>query len=317
MTCTHCQSEETKKFGKDRYGNQRFRCLSCHRTFQQEREKPLGEMTLAMEKAIDVLRHLVEGCSIRTTERITGVHRDTILVLLEFVGGKCAGLMEELIEDVAVKEVQCDEIWGFVQMKEKTKNRNGKDKDETIGDAWCFVAMERHSKLILAWHLGRRTVQDTEIFTEKLNRATSGNFEIYTDGFPAYRDAILLSLGTRVDFAQILKIFGKPDGEDHRYSPPQVIEIKKVAVHGQPDLEKAGTSHIERQNLTIRMSNRRMTRLTNAFSKKRENLNYSYALHFFHYNFIRIHSTLRVTPAMEAGITNHIWTWQELLATHR
>lgn len=250
MTCPTCQSAQTKKFGKDRYGNQRFRCNACKTTFQEEREKPLGEMILAIDKAITVLRRLVEGCSIRTTERLTGIHRDTILSLLETVGGKCERLLEEMICGVPVKDVQCDEIWGFVQMKEKTKNAKGRGNDETLGDAWCFVAIEQHTKLILAWHLGRRTSQDTEIFTEKLERATSGDFQVNTDGFSAYQDAIILSLGTRVDLAQIIKIFGKPQGEDHRYSPPQVIEIKKVAVHGHPDLEKAGTSHVERQNLT-------------------------------------------------------------------
>lgn len=316
MNCPYCQSEQTKKFGKDRYGNQRFRCLGCKKTFQEEREKPLGEMTLAIEKAVMVLRMLVEGCSIRSTERLTGVHRDTILSLLEVVGGKCERLASEMIQNVPVSDVQCDEIWGFVEMKQKTAHKNGKDNDETVGDAWCFVAIEQHNKLILAWHLGRRTAQDTEIFTEKLEKATKGNFQINTDGFAAYKEAIIYSLGTRVDFAQIIKIYGKPEGEDHRYSPPQVTEIKKVAAHGNPDLDKAGTSHIERQNLTIRMGNRRMTRLTNGFSKKWANLNYSYALHFFHYNFIRIHSTLRVTPAMEAGITSRVWTWEDLLSVN-
>jgi len=232
---------------------------------------------------------------------------------LEFVGEKCIRLFALLICGIRVSEVQCDEIWGFVQMKEKTKHAKGKEDDDTLGDAWCYVGMERNTKLILTWHLGRRTTEDTEIFTEKLNYATEGNFEIYTDGFPAYKDAIILSLGTRVDFAQIIKIYGKPEGEEHRYSPSQVIEINKIAVHGNPNMEAAGTSHIERQNLTIRMGNRRMTRLTNAFSKKWINLDYSYALHFFHYNFIRIHSTLRVTPAMESKITDRIWTWEELL----
>lgn len=314
MNCTICQSEKTKKFGKDRNGNQRFRCLDCKKTFQQEREKPLGEMQLAMNKVIDVLKHLVEGCSIRTTERITGVHRDTILSLLEMIGPKCEQLMAEMITGIRVSDVQCDEIWGFVEMKQKTANRKGKENDETVGDAYCFVAIEQNTKLILAWHLGRRTAQDTEIFTEKLNQATEGNFQVNTDGFAAYKEAISLTLGTRVDFAQIIKVFGKPEGEDHRYSPPQVIEMVKTAIIGEPDLEVATTSHVERQNLTIRMAMRRMTRLTNAFSKKFANLHYAYALHFFYYNFMRVHSTLRVTPAMESKITDHIWTWEDLLA---
>lgn len=313
MNCTICQSEKTKKFGKDRHGNQRFRCLDCKKTFQQEREKPLGEMTLPIDKAIAVLRCLVEGCSIRSTERLTGVNRGTILSLLETVGEKCIRLFDELVQGIRVSDVQCDEIWGFVGMKQKTANKQGLGEASTVGDAWCFVAIEQHTKLILAYHLGRRTSTDTEIFTEKIERATVGNFQINTDGFAGYKEAISLSLGTRVDFAQIIKVYGKAEGEEHRYSPAQVTEIKKNAVLGNPDLEKAGTSHIERQNLTIRMSNRRMTRLTNAFSKKHANLNYSYAIHFFHYNFLRIHSTLRVTPAMESKITNKVWTWEDLL----
>ncbi len=314
MNCPECDSAKTKKFGKDRKGNQRFRCLACEKTFQEERTKPLGEMTLAMTKVIAVLKQLVEGSSIRSTERITGVHRDTILALLEMIGSKCARLLEEKIVGVKVSDVQVDEIWGFVELKEKTKHYKGRDDEEGTGDAWCFVAIEQTTKLILAYHLGRRTSQDTEMFTEKLNRATSGNFQINADGFPAYKEAISYSLGDRVDFAQIIKIFGRPEGEEHRYSPPQVIEIQKVAALGNPDLEGATTSHVERQNLTIRMAMRRMTRLTNAFSKKWSNLDYAYALHFFYYNFMRVHSTLRVTPAMESKLTNHIWTWEELIA---
>lgn len=313
MNCPECDSAKTKKFGKDRKGNQRFRCLACEKTFQEASEKPLGDMTLALDKGIAVLKQLVEGSSIRSTERITGVHRDTILSLLELVGSKCARLMEEKIVGVRVNNVQCDEIWGFVEQKEKSKKATGKESDESVGDAWCFVAIEQTTKLILTYHLGRRTSADTEIFTEKLNHATSGNFQINTDGFAAYKDAISYSLGDRVDFAQIIKVFGKPEGEERRYSPPQVIEMKKNAALGNPDLEIATTSHVERQNLTIRMAMRRMTRLTNAFSKKWDNPNYSYALHFFYYNFMRVHSTLRVTPAMESKLTDHVWTWEELI----
>lgn len=315
MNCPTCQSEQIKKFGKDRKGNQRYSCKLCKATFQEEREKPLGEMTLAMDKAISVLHHLVEGCSIRSTERLTGVHRDTILSLLEMVGEKCAILLAQKIQGVAVKEVQCDEIWGFVQMKEKTKRANGKEDDETLGDMWCFVAIERHTKLILAWHLGKRTTQDTVSFTENLRHATNGNFQINCDGFPCYVEAIEFSLGSTVDFAQIIKVFGIPEEGERRYSPSVVVDVKKIAVAGNPDLETATTSHVERQNLTIRMGMRRMTRLTNGFSKKQMNLRYAYALHFFYYNFMRVHSTLRCTPAQEAGLAGKIWTWQDLIAT--
>jgi transposase-like protein/IS1 family transposase len=315
MNCPTCQSEQIKKSGRDRKGHQRFACKLCGATFQEEREKPLGEMTLALDKAIMVLRLLVEGCSIRSAERLTGVHRDTIMGLLETVGEKCAILLAQKIQGLSVKEVQCDEIWGFVQMKEKTKRANGKDDDETIGDAWCYVAIERSSKLILAWHLGKRTMQDTVIFTENLAHAASGNFQINCDGFPCYKEAIEFSFGSAVDFAQIIKVFGLNEEGERRYSPSVVVDVKKIAVSGNPDLETATTSHIERQNLTIRMGMRRMTRLTNGFSKKQMNLRYAYALHFFYYNFMRVHSTLRCTPAQEAKVAFKIWTWDDLLTS--
>lgn len=170
MNCETCDAP-AKKFGKDRKGNQRFRCLTCGKTFSALKEKPLGDMILAEEKAISVLHHLVEGCSIRSTERITGVHRDTILKLLVVVGEKCERLMDERIKGLHVSEVQCDEQWQYIGMKQKTKKQKSID-DETLGDSWVFTAIERHSKLILCWHLGKRTEADTIAFTEKLTHAS-------------------------------------------------------------------------------------------------------------------------------------------------
>ena len=238
----------------------------------------------------------------------------TILSLLVTVGENCERMMETIIQGVPASHVQCDEIWGFVGMKEKT--RKGKEGEaDTLGDAWCFVGMETATKLILAWHLGRRTADDTVAFTEKLASATADHsFQISTDGFTAYKDAVVLSLGAkRVDFAQVIKIYGILEGDEKRYSPSEVLETKKTVVFGNPDLRIAGTSHIERQNLTIRMSMRRMTRLTNAFSKKWRNLKASYALHFAYYNFCRIHSTIKCTPGMEAGLTKTIWSLKDLV----
>jgi transposase-like protein/IS1 family transposase len=314
MNCITCNSE-ARRFGKDRKGFQRFQCLACKKTFSEPKEKPLGNMILAEDKALSVLHHLVEGCSIRSTERITGVEKKTILSLLNVVGEKCERLMNGRIQNVKVKDVQCDEIWGFCGMKEKTKKRQGRDDENDLGDAYCFVAIERHTKLILAWHLGRRTAADTVVFTEKLARATADrSFQISTDGFTPYRDAVVYSLGAKlVDFAQIIKQYGKLVDDDHRYSPSDVIGIEKLAVYGEPDMSAVCTSHVERQNLTIRMAMRRMTRLTNAFSKKWFNLRCAYALQFAYYNFCRVHQTLRVTPAMEAGLTDHVWTIRELL----
>jgi IS1 family transposase len=221
--------------------------------------------------------------------------------------------MTERIHGLRVNDVQCDELWGYVGMKEKTKTAKGKD-DVTIGDAWTFVAIERRSKLVLAWHLGRRSERDTVAFTEKLAAATEGSFQITTDGFKPYQDAVVLSLGVQgVDFAQLVKMYAATPESETRYSPAECIGCKKVPIFGHPDMSKVSTSHVERQNLSMRMSMRRLTRLTNAFSKKWEKLYAMLALYFAWYNFVRIHQTLRVTPAMEAGITDHIWEIKELL----
>jgi len=175
--------------------------------------------------------------------------------------------------------------------------------------------MERYTKLILAWHLGHRTADDTVAFTNKLQWATEGNFQINTDGFAPYKDAVVESLGAQgVDFAQVIKIYQNNPEQETRYSPSKYVASQKVAVFGNPDLRKASTSHVERQNLTVRMTMRRMTRLTNAFSKKWWNLRWAYALQFAFYNFCRIHQTLKVTPAMEAGITDHVWGIEEIIS---
>lgn len=311
MTCHNCLIQ-CKRFGKDRKGNQRFRCNGCKKTFQEQQEKPLDNMRLPMDKALLCLRLLVEGNSIRSTERITGVEKKTIISLLVLAGEKCERLLAERIKGVPVKDVQADEIWAYVGMKEKAKKRR-LIHDDTLGDAYTFVAVERETKLVLAWHLGRRTVRHTVEFTEKLEQATSGRFQLSTDGFPAYYDAVLYSLGTRVDFGQLVKVYSHPQERETRYSPAEVVSATATPRFGNPDPELICTSHVERQNLTMRMMMRRLTRLTNAFSKKWENLKAALALHFAYYNFCRIHKTLRCTPAMAAGITKTVWELKDLL----
>jgi transposase-like protein/IS1 family transposase len=312
MECQKCNGE-TKRFGKDRKGQQRYRCLSCKVTFIDPAIKRVDGMLIPEDKALLCLQLLVEGNSVRSTERITGVHRDTILDLLVMVGEKCERMMEDRIKGLTVKDVQADEIWGFIGMKHRAKAFKGIE-DDSVGDSWTFVAIERHSKLVLAWHLGQRSRTDTIAFTEKIAHATTGSFQISTDGFAAYKDAVVYSLGGQyVDFAQLVKVYASPRDGEQRYSPAECVDCVKVPIHGNPDPERICTSHIERQNLTIRMGMRRMTRLTNGFSKKWENHHAHLALHFAYYNFVRVHSTLRVTPAMEAGITDHIWTLAELL----
>lgn len=312
MTCPTCKSP-AKKFGKDRNGNQRFRCLSCAITFQAPKVKTLDNSRLAEGKALAVLSHLIEGCSVRSTERLTGVHRDTILSLLTIAGRKCEALMLDRIQGLKVSEVECDELWSWIAMKNKTKIRKGETSDE-IGDAWTFTAIERNTKLILAWHVGHRTYEDTATFTDKLAHATSGSFQVTTDGFAPYRDAVVMSLGMqRVSFAQLIKIYRSPVVDDTRYSPAECTGCRKEVVMGQPDMDRVSTSIIERHNLSVRMENRRFTRLTNAFSKRWENHRAALALYFAYYNFCRMHKTLRCTPAMAAGVVDHVWTLKDLL----
>lgn len=314
MNCKSCDGK-TKKFGKDRNGSQRFRCLSCKKVSVDQPERLLGDMILAEHKAVSVLNHLVRGCSIRDTSELTDVNPETILKLLSLAGERCERLMENRVKGLAVDDVQCDELWGFVGMKEKTKTRKGID-DNALGDAWTFTAFERNSKMILAYHVGRRTESDTIAFTEKLAHATTGSFQITTDGFKPYQHAVVMSLGAqRVDFAQLVKIYANsPEGPQTRYSPAECTGARKVPIYGNPDPAKVCTSHVERMNLNIRMESRRMTRLTNAFSKKWNKLQAMMSLYFAYYNFCRVHQTLRITPAMEAGITDHVWELRELLA---
>jgi transposase-like protein/IS1 family transposase len=325
MQCPTCQIE-ARKFGRDRYGNQRYQCLACRTTFSDRPARPLGEMRLSLDKALAVLKLLTEGNSIRATSRVSGVAKNTVIALLISVGQKCEAFLRDKLQAVKVKDVQADEIWGFVAMKEKVKNKKRLESQE-VGDAYCYAAIERHTKLILAWHLGKRDSINTVVFASEVERSTCGRFQLTTDGFSSYPEAVSVIFETenrQIDHAAMVKTYGKFE-DDHRYSPSEVLEVHTYPCCGDPDLEKACTSHIERQNLTIRMQNRRMTRLTNAFSKKWANHEASLAMHFAVYNFVTPHGTLTkqtaergerktpTTPAMAAGLTDHPWTLLELL----
>ncbi len=314
MTCHNCSSL-CKKFGK--FGPkriQRWRCKLCKKTFSEVQEKPLDDMRISLDRAEMCLKLLLEGMSMRSIERVTGLHQRTIINLLTLAGERCEDLLNKRIKGIAVKDVEADEIWGFVGMKKITRLHKG-ITDPFVGDAYTFVGMERNTKLVLAWHLGQRDGANTEAFTEKLDRATSGHFQLTTDGFGAYPDAVSYSLGTRVDYAQLIKVYGHdrdPEGEQ-KYSPPEVVDIVTKVLIGSPESHRICTSIVERGNLSMRTSIRRLTRLTNAFSKKWDNLRAMLALYFAYYNFCRIHSTIRCTPAMESGITSRVWELRELL----
>lgn len=313
MTCHYCRST-CKRFGRHRNGLQRFRCTKCGKTLTEEHTRPLDDMRLPLDRAVPILKLLLEGMSVRSVERVTEVHRDTILRLLVLAGERCQTLMVEKIVNLPVQDVQADEIWGYVFKKEGHKWDHEKDVAE-IGDAYCFVGIERTSKLILAWHLGKRDTPSTDTFIGKLRYATGDDrFQLTTDGFKPYIKAVEMYLRDRVDFAQLIKVYGVSRDGEQRYSPAEVVDSVPVKIMGRPDSDRICTSHIERQNLSIRMGMRRMTRLTNAFSKKWENLQAAYSLWFAFYNFCRVHQTLKVTPAMESGLTDHVWSVSEMIA---
>jgi transposase-like protein/IS1 family transposase len=313
-TCKDCDVR-CQRFGTHLNGLRRFRCPQCHRTYTEPHRLTLGEMYLSEDKMLIALKLLLEGNSIRSTMRITGLDQNTITKALILAGERCEKVMARLIVNVPVKDVQADEIWGYVYKKEAHKFPFEKD-DDSKGDAYCYVAMEKHSKLVLNFALGRRNQATTDIFIEGLRHATSGKqrFQITTDGFQPYISAITTTLSDRCDYAMQIKEYAVPQEEQRRYSPAEVVAVEEVPIMGKPDPKRICTSHIERQILTIRMQMRRMTRLTNAFSKKWDNLWSAYCLHFAYYNFCRTHKTLRITPAMEAGITDHVWDLKELLA---
>jgi IS1 family transposase len=238
-------------------------------------------------------------------------HRPTVLTLLT-KSGSVASASTDRIRNVPVKDLQADEIWSFVKCKEKTKGSE-QAHDDTIGDAWPFTCIERNSKLIVAWHQGARTSKDTLELTEKISQATVGHFQITTDGFTPYRDTVEYSLGMRCDFAQLVKVYASPREGQQRYSPAEIVEAVPVPRIGNPDPAKICTSRVERQNLTMRMQIRRLTRLTNGFSKTLTNHRAAIALYFCWYNYCRPHRSLRTTPAMAANLTDHIWTIRELV----
>lgn len=313
-TCRSCGGR-TIGWGKDRDGNPRRKCKGCGKTFGIIPARPLGTMRLSLEKATVVVSLLAEGSSIRSAERVTGVHRDTICRLLRVVGGKCEALLGRLVHGVQVADVQCDELWSYVGMRERTKRRK-QITDPELGDAYTFLAVERTSKLLLAHHVGRRTAEDASRFAAKLSAAVSSDrFQISTDGFEGYPAALEHHLGGQIDYAQLIKSYsGEGLDSERRYAPPSIIATEKRVVSGNPEERKVCTSHVERVNLHVRMMCRRFTRLTNCFSRKRENLRAAVALFVASYNFTWSHRTLKgCTPAMAAGIARKPWKVRDLV----
>jgi IS1 family transposase len=273
-------------------------------------------MTVDEDKALLAVQLLVEGNSIRSTERITGIDRNTIMKLVVVAGERCERLMSERIHNVVVEHLELDEVWSYVGCHQRFVKPDA-ERPALVGDQYVFIALEERTKMVMAWHLGKRDMKNTDAFIAKVRHATSADqlFDVSTDAFPAYERAIERGLYDRANHAEIVKLFSHHVEEGReRYSPASFVSVAKDAVSGLPDLDRASTSHVERKNGSLRQWCKRLTRLTYAYSKKWEHLHAALALHFAYYNFCRVHRSLRVTPAMESGVSDHIWTLKELLA---
>ena len=267
---------------------------------------------LSSAKRAAVVAALVEGNSIRATVRMTGVAKNTVVKLLVDLGEACARYQDETLRNLRCNRIQCDEIWSFVGAKEKNVPADKAGKFG-IGSVWTWTALDADTKLVPSFLVGTRDLGSAFTFISDLASRLRNRVQLTTDGHRPYLSAVEDAFGADIDYAVLQKLYGSDPQSETRYSPAQCIGTKTEIVTGDPDPKHISTSYVERQNLTMRMSMRRFTRLTNAFSKKIENHIAAVALYFMYYNFGRVHQTLRVTPAMEAGVTDHVWTVQEIV----
>lgn len=268
---------------------------------------------LSSQKRVHVIRLLVEGNSLRATSRIADVALNTVTKLFIDVGQASAEYQDRVLRNLTCKRLQLDEIWSFVYAKAKNAPRAQK-APPGAGDCWTWVAIDADTKLVPSWHIGGRDSYIAQVFIRDLASRLTNRVQITTDGHRPYLEAIEGAFGADVDFAVLQKIYGPAPETEKRYSPAECVGIQERVIEGNPDPAHISTSFVERQNLTMRMSIRRFTRLTNAFSKKLENHAHSVALHYMHYNFARIHKTLRITPAMAAGVTDRVWDVKDIVA---
>lgn len=267
---------------------------------------------LTKEERVRIVSVLVEGNSLRATTRITGIHHSTIMKLLVDLGDACSAFQDKAFRNLTCKRLQCDEVWSFVGSKEK--NTQKEKKADGWGDCWTWTAICADTKLIPCWYVGRRDSTAAYHFMHDVADRLANRVQLTTDGHKAYLQAVEDAFGSDIDYAMLIKIYGNtPEGPEVRYSPAQCMGARKAVIQGKPEWKHVSTSFAERANLTMRMGMRRFTRLTNGFSKKVRNHEAAVALHFMHYNFCRVHMSLRVTPAMEAGVADHVWSLEELV----
>src|ERR1700730_16213364 len=312
MTCLRCKHHEAKRFGT--YGRkriQRYRCPGCNATFSEPRKRLLGRHYTDPAKAARIVNLLLEGMSVRAVSRITGAHQGTILALLLTVGGKCRNLFDNRVRGIRPKFVQADELWTFVHTKEGHLLPGSPNE---WGDAYVWMAIDSDTKMVLSYLVAKREAMAAYDFIRDLSERVRGRCQLTTDGLRSYVPAVEEYFGADVDFAQLVKLYGTSDGEGPDwYQPSKVTATIPVVVSGDPDESRISTSHVERANLSVRTHLRRFTRLSLGFSKTLEHLTAAVNLYMAFFNFCRVHQTLRVTPAMQAGIADHVWTVQELI----
>lgn len=243
---------------------------------------------------------------------MTGAAKNTVTKLLADLGRACAEYQDEALRGIQSKRVQCDEVWSFVRCKQKNLPRTQRREPER-GDVWTWTALDADTKLMICWHLGRRDARAASEFIADLASRLANQVQLTTDGHKVYLDAVEGAFGADVDYAMLVKLYGADAEGEKRYSPPVCLAAEKTRIVGPPGRHHVSTSYVERQNLTMRMQMRRFTRLTNAFSKKLQNHACAVALHFMYYNFARVHQTLKTTPAVAAGVTDHIWTVEAIV----
>jgi len=267
---------------------------------------------LPIEKRVHILQCLIEGCSLRSTTRMCDVSINTVSKFLVDLGYACAFYQNETLRNLLCRRIQADEIWSFCYSKQKNVPA---EMVGQAGDVWTWVGMCADTKLVLSWLVGGRDAEYAKTFMNDLAGRLKSRVQLTTDGHKAYLEAVENAFGRDIDYAQLVKIYGAaPAQEDQRrYSPAECTGAEKRQITGNPEMENVSTSFVERQNLTMRMGIRRFTRLTNAFSKKIENHEHAIAIHYMFYNFGRIHKSLRVTPAMEARISDHVWSLEEIV----
>ena len=249
----------------------------------------------------------------RSTARLCDVEKKTVLSMLKLAGERCEQFLTQKIDAIPVQDLQLDECWSYVFKKDRNKNPE-ELKDSSTGDQFIYIALDRNTKLIAAWHLGKRDRDNTFEFISKVRHATAdARFDISTDGFKQYGPAINLQLSDRANHSIVVKVYDKSEDRREAYCPPRVVGLEKSVGSGRPNIRRACTSHVERKNGSLRQWCKRLTRLTYAYSKKKENLRAALALHFWYYNFVRVHSSLKITPAMEARIANRIWSLEEIM----